>query len=198
MAIRPRDKRALQLGAMALTLWVVLRFVVFPAWDRWQQERAELPLRETALVKYRQALAGFSADQRTAQALQDRLRQTESGLLESTTAALAAAEFQDWVRQATARHDIALQSSQFLAVRPQPEGYAQVPLGLQFQCRLDQLVNFLAELRTGARLVAVPRLQIQSTGNPAERTITVSMTVAGVIRSQAAPQNPSPERTEVP
>ena len=192
MAISKRDKRALQLGAMALTLWVILRFAVFPAWDRWQPARAELPLRETALVKYRQALATVGADQRTAESLQSRLRETESGLLENTSAALAAAEFQDWIRQATGNQGIELQSSQFMALRLQPDGYAQVPVALQFRCRLDQLVNFLSELRSGPKIVAIPRLQMQSTGSPAERTIAVNLTVAGVMRAPEVQQNPIP------
>jgi len=181
MAIGKRDQRALQLGAVALAVWLILRLAILPGWDRWQLDRAEMPLRETALIKYRQALAAESADKRTAESLQSRLRESESGLLQSGTPALAAAEFQDWVRQTTANHAIELRSSEFLALRPQPNGYGQVPLGLQFQCRLDQLVNFLSELRSGSRIVAIPRLQIQSAGGP-EKLVLVSLTVAGVMR----------------
>ena len=192
MAISKRDRRALQLGAAALALWVIVRFAAFPAWDRWQQERAELPLRETALVKYRQALGAVSADRQTADALQGRLQETEAGLLENTSSALAAAEFQDWVRERTANHGIELRSSQFLALRPQEDGYTQVPLGLQMQCRLDQFVNFLAELRSGPRIVAIPRLQIQSSGELEQKLITVNLTVAGVMRQQANSVNGGP------
>ena len=191
MAIGKRDRKALQLGGMALAVWVILRFAVFPAWDRQQQERAELPLRETALLKYRQALAAVSADERTAELLQIRLRETESGLLENSSPALASAEFQDRIRQSAANHAIELRSSQFLALRPLEAGYAQVPLGLQFQCRLDQLVNFLAELRSGPKIVAVPQLQIQSNGGP-EKLIAVTLTAAGVMRSEESQTSPSP------
>ena len=191
MTIRKRDRRALQVGGLALAVWVILRFALLPAWDRWQQERAELPLRETALMKYRQALASVSMDEHTAESLQNRLRETESGLLQNTSSALAAAEFQDWIRQTTANHGIELRSSQFLALRPQADGYAQVPLGLQFQCRLDQFVNFLTDLRSGPKIVAIPRLQIQSNGGP-EKLIIVSLTVAGVMRSPESQTNPGP------
>ena len=181
MAIGKRDQRALLLGGVALAVWVILRLAILPGWDRWQQDRTEMPLRETALIKYRQALAAESADKRTAESLRNRLRESESGLLQSSTPALASAEFQDWVRQTTTNHAIELRTSEFLALRPQAHGYAQVPLGLQFQCRLDQLVNFLSELRSGSRIVAIPRLQIQSTGGP-EKLVLVSLTVAGVMR----------------
>ena len=181
----------MQLGAMALTVWVILRFALLPAWDLWQQEREELPLRETALMKYRQALAAVSMDERTAESLQNRLRAVESGLLQSTSPAPASAAVQDWIRQTTARQAIELRSSQFLALRPQADGYAQVPLGLQFQCRLDQFVDFLAELRSGPKIVTIPRLQIQSNDGP-EKLITVNLTVAGVMRPQESQTNPGP------
>lgn len=182
MALTMRDRRALQAGGAALALWVLLQFVILPGWDRWQQERAELPLRERALIKYRQALGAESADRKAAESLRARLRESEAGLLQSGTAALAAAEFQDWVRQTTASHAIELRSSDFLALRPQSGGYAEVPLGLQFQCHMDQLVNFLTELRSGSKIVTIPRLQIQSTGGP-EKLVSVSMTLAGVMRT---------------
>jgi hypothetical protein len=182
MTISKRDKRALQVGIAALAVWVILRFAVFPVWDRWDQQRAELPLRETALVKYRQALASVGTQQQTADALKARLQQNESGLLTSATPALASAEFQDWIRQVAANHDIELRSSQFLDLHSLEDGYTQVPLGLQFRCRLEQFVDFLSELRAGPKIVAVPRLQIQSNGGP-EKLITVSLTAAGVMRA---------------
>jgi hypothetical protein len=192
MAVSGRDRRALLLGALALALWAVLRFAVFPAWDWWQQERTELPLRETALIKYRQALAASGVDRQTAESLENRLQESETGLLQGTTAALAAAEFQDWVRQTMSRHGIEPRSSQFMALRPQPDGYAQVPVGLQLQCRLDQLVNFLSELRSGPKIVSVPRMQIQSAGDTEQRLLTVNLTVAGVMRQQSDSADPNP------
>ena len=66
-----------------------------------------------------------------------------------------------------------------------------MPLGLQFQCRLDQLVNFLAEVRTGPIILAVPRLILQSGGGP-DKQLSVSVTLAGVIRSPEGPTTAAP------
>jgi Tfp pilus assembly protein PilO len=186
MAIRTRDRRALQWGGVALAAWALLRFAALPAWDNWQQQRAELPLRETALIKYRQALAASGQDRESAEALRNRLREAEAGLLQSATPALAAAELQDWVREVAARHAIELRSSEFLAVPASTGDYAQVPLRLQLQCRLEQFVNFLSEVRSGGRILAVPRLQVQATGGD-DKIVQVSLTIAGVMR---APQSP--------
>ena len=190
MAFSERDKRALQVGAAALALWVVLRLLALPAWDGWRQERTELPLRETALIKYRQALASIGSSQQAGESLQARLRETELGLLQASSPALASAEFQNWVRQLAANHSIELRSSQFLPMRPQPAGYSLLPLGVQFQCRLDQLAGFMADLSSGPKVVAIPQLRIQSTNNEAERTVSVNLTITGVIRSQESSSSP--------
>ena len=187
MAFARRDRRALGVLAGALTLWLVLRFLVLPAWDRWQQERAQLPLREAALTRYRAALAVAASQPEMADLLQNRLQEAEGGLLQGETPALASAELQDAVKQIASTQQIELRSSSFLAVQPDANGYAQVPLGLQFDCRLEQLVGLLSQLQSGQKIVAIPRLVVQS-GGGADRRVTVSMTVAGVMRWGEAQQ----------
>jgi type II secretory pathway component PulM len=190
MALQQRDRKALKAMAVALGLWLVLRFAVLPVWDRWAEARAELPLRENALIKYRQALAGMGAAAESEELLQRRLREAEEGLLQGASAALASAELQGWVKQTTASHEIEVRSSEFLPVRGQENGYAQVPLGLQFQCRLDQLVNFLAELQASDKTLTVPRFQVQArSGN--EKLVSVSLTVAGVMRAEESQTSPA-------
>ena len=187
MAFARRDRRALGVLAGALTLWLVLRFLVLPAWDRWQQERAQLPLREAALTRYRAALAVAASQPEMADLLQNRLQEAEGGLLQGNTFALASAELQDAVKQIASALQIELRSSSFLAVQPDANGYAQVPLGLQFDCRLEQLVGLLSQLQSGPKIVAIPRFVVQS-GGGADRRVTVSMTVAGVMRWGEAQQ----------
>jgi Type II secretion system (T2SS), protein M subtype b len=183
MAIRNRDRRALLGGAAALLVWVALAYAVLPVWDRWQQQRSELPMQETALIKYRQAVAAAGTERKSDDALASRLHQAETGLLNSATPALASAELLDWARQAAASYAIEVRSSEFLQTRPQADGYELIPLGLEFQCHVDQLADFLAAARSGQKTLSIPRLQIQSTGG-ADKLVTVSMTLSGVMRAQ--------------
>jgi Tfp pilus assembly protein PilO len=191
MTISTRDRRALQMGAAALSLWLILRFAVLPLWDNWQQSRAELPTRELALIKYRQVVNAAGMEKKSAESLANRLRETESGLLQSATPALASAELQDWARQAAVSRGIEVRSSEFLPVQPPRNGYAQIPLGLQFQCRLDQLVDWLSEVRSGPRILGLSRLQIQSNGGP-EKLINVSLTLTGAMRAASVPGSATP------
>ncbi|MBI4464609.1 MAG: hypothetical protein HY647_07885, partial [Acidobacteria bacterium] len=151
-----------------------------------QEQRANLEIRAATLAKYRAAVEGIEGQNAEIAALEARLREAEGGLLNSKTPPLASAEMQELVKQLTAAHSIEVRSSEFLPTKPLGAGYLQVPLGLQFQCRLDQLVNFLKAAEQSPKYLAVSRLFIQSTANQ-EKFISVSMTVAGVMTAAAAP-----------
>ena len=191
MTLQQRDRRALKAMAVALGLWLILRFAVLPVWDRWAEARAAMPLRENALIKYRQALAGMGAAAESEELLQRRLREAEEGLLRGASAALASAELQEWVKETTTTHGIEVRSSEFLPVRGQENGYAQAPLGLQFQCRLDQLVNFLEEMQASRKTLTIARFQVQARGTEKEKLVSVSLTVAGVMRADASQASPA-------
>ena len=180
MEIRDRDKRALMIAAAAVAVFGILRFGFFPAWDRWEEQRANLETQAATLAKYRAAVESSGARNAEVAALEARLREAESGLLNSRTPALASAEVQELVKQLTAAHSIEIRSSDFLPPKALGAGYLEVPLGLQFQCRLDQLVSFLSAAEQSPKYLAVSKLSVQSTGNK-EKTMTVSMTVAGVM-----------------
>ena len=185
MPLQQRDKRALAVAGAAVALFLLFQFAVFPLWDGWQQGRINLPVLERTLLKYRQAVAATGLRNAEATSLETRLREEEAGLLSSDSAALASAELQDVVKQLTAAQSIPIGSSNFLPTKPLGADYVQVPLGVQFPCQLDQLVNLLQALAQSPKNLRVLRLQIQAT-NVAEKLLQVNLTVGGVMRSNAA------------
>jgi hypothetical protein len=189
MQIRERDKKALAAAVAALAVFAIFRFGIFPVWDRWQDEHVNLPVRERTLAKYREAVETSALWKTKAEVQQGRLRDAEAGLLTSATPALGSAELQDWIKQLTAGQGIEILSSDFLPPRPLGSEYLQVPLGLRFDCRLDQLVNLLGQLSQGAKSLAVSRLSVQATGEKDKR-VNVTMSVAGMMRAQGAPARP--------
>lgn len=185
MPLQQRDKRALAVAGAAVALFLLLQFAVLPLWDGWQQGRRNLPVQERTLLKYRQAVETAGLRSAEATSLEARLREEEAGLLSSDSAALASAELQDVVKQLTAAQSISIGSSNFLPTKPLGGDYVQVPLGVQFPCQLDQLVNLLQALAQSPKNLRVLRLQIQAT-NVAEKLLQVNLTVGGVMRSNAA------------
>ncbi len=184
MEINQRDKRALWAVGAALALFVSFRFGIFPAWDRLQEASTNLPVRQKTLEKYREAIQAAELRRTEISSLEERLREAEAGLLVSETSALASAEMQELVKQLLAAHEIEIRSSAFLPARPLGDGYLQVPLRLQFQCSLDQLVSFLEEIGRGPKRLAISNLALQ-TANAKEKLLSVNMNVAGIMRLAA-------------
>ena len=179
-----KDKRALWAAGAALALFALFRFAIFPAWDFLQEARSTLPGRQQTLEKYRDVLRAAELRRTETSLLEARLRQAEAELLASETPALAAAEMQDLMKQLMAEQSIEIRSSAFLPVKPLGDHYLQVPLGVQFQCTMDQLVNFLERIARGPKRLAISNLALQMANSRTKR-LGVNMSVAGVIRSAA-------------
>ena len=192
MPLRQRDKKALAVAGAAVALFLLLQFAVLPLWDGWQQGRINLPVQERTLLKYRQAVAAAGLRNAEATSLEARLREEEAGLLSGDSAALASAELQDMVKQLTATQSISIGASNFSPTKPLGKDYLQVPLGVQFPCQLDQLINLLQALAQSSKNLRVLRLQIQA-ANVAEKLLQVNLTVGGVMRSGGAGSG-KPER----
>ena len=180
-----RDKRALTIAGMAAALFLLLAFGVFPMWDRWQAERANLAVRERTLLKYRDAVATRALRKTEGSTLEARLRDAEAGLLTGETPAIASAELRELIQQLAAEHAIEVRSSQFLPVKPLGDDYWQVPLGLQLQGRMDSLVSFLKAGGASSKLLSVTQLSIVTSANK-EKLLTVNLTVAAILRREAA------------
>ena len=68
--------------------------------------------------------------------------------------------------------------------------YGQVTVAINTDCRMEQLVNLMADL--SARKEAIGTLDLRLTAsNPKEKTIAVRLTVAGLV-----PPNLVPKRKE--
>lgn len=180
-----RDRRALQIAATAGALFVLLQFAVLPGWDSLQAVRAELPVKVETLAKYRRAVDSAGAQSLDAQRLGERLQQAESGLLQAATPPLAAAALEEWLKQTALAQSIEIRSSEFLKAQPGEEGYTQVPVGLQFQCRVEQLANFLSALESSGKVLSVDRLTVQGAGGN-QKMLTVAMRVGGWMKSPPA------------
>ena len=187
MALQQRDRRALKAFGVALGVWLVLSFVIVPAWDQWEQERQMLSLRENALIKHHRMLEKEESATASGSLLRSELQQIEQGLLLGETSALASAELQGWLRVTTLAHGIEVRSSQFMPERNQENGYTQVPIGVQFQCRLDQLVNFLAAVRDDPKVFSILRFNVQAARGD-EKLVDTSLTLAGLIRGVESEQ----------
>jgi hypothetical protein len=74
-------------------------------------------------------------------------------------------------------------------VRPLGADYGEVSVPLAFECRIEQLLNFLADLTAQPEMLATSALRIQSS-NPKDKDkiLTVRITLSGVVPRKLVPQ----------
>ena len=67
------------------------------------------------------------------------------------------------------------------------DSYGAANVGVQIECRVDQLVNYLASIGSTNELISTSEVRINST-NPKEKTVIVHLTVAGVVPRKLVPE----------
>jgi hypothetical protein len=180
-----RDGRAIKVAAAAIAAFLLLRYLVLPIWDRAQDARVDIGMQEQTLGKFRRAVATAGPRAKEAEDMVTRLRQAESRLLEADSDALASAELEKLVKEMATTNGIDLKASEFNKAIDGKDGYKEIPVGIGFQCRLDQLVNFLSSVQASDRLLSVSKLAIQPAGGP-KKEVVVSMTIGGWLKSAGA------------
>jgi hypothetical protein len=134
-----------------------------------RQTAAALPVREAFLKQSNADLA-------------DR----ERGIIPGDTAAQAQSELLQTAMRVGKANQLDVRSSDFGA--PKAFGdYGIVYATVSFDCHIEQLLNFLADLTREQELV-VPSEQKIVSGNPKEKTMTVRMVLAGVVAKKLIPE----------
>ena len=137
---------------------------------RMRQAAVTLPGKETLL---KQALA--------------ELETKEKGLIQAETAQQAQAQLLQVIRTLGKAEAIDARGGELGPVRPLGEHYGEVSVAVVFECRIEQLVNFLAALTAQPELLATSEVRITS-ANPREKTLSVRLTLSGVVARKLVPE----------
>jgi len=121
-------------------------------------------------------LKGTSAD----------VAERERGMIQADTAPQAEAALLEIARRLGKDEQIDLRGGDFGA--PKAFGdYGLVYATITFECHVEQLVNFLADLSREPEIV-VPSEERIASGNAKEKTMGVRMLLAGVVAKKLVPQ----------
>jgi len=182
------DRRtALMLGA-GVALILVLRFVVLA--DRRPTVVAasdSVPLAEKRLAKMRELAATVPGKEKVAQQVSKELAVREKGMILTATAAQAEAQLLEIIRRAGKDEGIDVRGAEEMKVRPLAADYGEVTVAVSFTCRIDQFVNFVADLANRPELLAANDIRV-SAGNPKEKTVLVRLGLSGVVPRKLAPE----------
>ncbi len=188
MEIQGRDRKALIGLGIALGLFVILQFdSILPgpgsgAPGTGTVESVEQAFRLAQVKARRKPLVDAEA-QGTVKALAE----IEKRLLASENAALAKAEMRQLVEDLLTSEGIAMRGSRFGTVALEERGYAQVPLIVDFECQIEQLVNWMAAVANAPQLLSTRRIQLNM-GNRLTKSVRAQVSVSGYLPVSRTPE----------
>jgi hypothetical protein len=189
VTISPRDRRALVLLAVSLVATVILRFVFSDSST--VSVSANVNQDSTALA--RQRLARLRTTAATVPAREAAMKQTsadlavrEHGIIQADTAPQAQAALLEIVRRIGKNDMIDVRGGEFGS--PKAFGdYGLVYATVSFECHIEELVNFLADLSRAPEL-AVPSEERIVSMNQKDKTMNVRIVMAGVVAKKLIPE----------
>lgn len=145
--------------------------------DRLRGLRATIPGRQEAL---KLATADLAA--------------REKGLLVADTAAQAQANLTQVIRRVARAQQPPIEPRVMDVgqIRPFDPNYGEVSSSYSFECKIDQLVNFLADLTRQPEALATSEIRVLSAGSK-EKTISVRVVVSGIVNRALVPDNKKKE-----
>lgn len=190
MKFSRRDRRALWVLAAAV--------VVILAWHFSLSEEPQpavaaaenaIPLAEKQLARLRRQAASFEAHEKALQAAAEAQTEREKGMIQADTAAQAQAQLLQIFRRVAGAQSppVEIRTVEMGQVRPLGEDYGEILVPVTFSCRIEQLVNLLAELTAQPELLATSELRVAA-AEPKEKALTVRLTISGVAPRRLVPE----------
>lgn len=81
---------------------------------------------------------------------------------------------------------IEVRGGEFPELRPLGADYGVASVSVNFECHIEDLVNFLADLTKESELLATDEVRVAA-ANPKDKTVSVRLTLAGVVPRSLVP-----------
>jgi type II secretion system (T2SS) protein M len=186
------DRRSALMLVAGVAVVLVLRFVVLSGNQPAVVAATDsVPLAERRLAKLRETAATVPSKEKSAQQAAAELALREKGMIRSDTAAQAQAQLLEIIRRAGKDEGIDVRGAEEMKVRPLADDYGEVVVGVAFNCRIDQFVNFMADLANRPELLATNAIRV-SAGNPKDKTVAVRLELSGVVPRKLVPEKKGP------
>ena len=186
------DRRTLLVLVAGVSLVLVVRFV-FMADKRPEVVAAtdSVPLAEKRLAKLRETAATVPGKEKIAKQATAQLATREKGMILADTAAQAQAQLLEIIRRVGKDEGIDVRGAEEMKVRPLADDYGEVVVAVSFNCRIEQFINFMADLANRPELIATSDIRVAAS-NPKEKTVLVRLGLSGVVPRKLAPAKKGP------
>jgi hypothetical protein len=187
-----KRERALLLVAGALAVLVAVRFAVGNSGPVVAEASVDsVEMAEKKLVKLRQLAATVPGKEAVLKQANALLASKEVGVIQAETAQQAQAQLLQVIRTLGKTEGIDARGGEFGPVKPLGADYGEVSVSVAFECRIEQLVNFLADLTSEKQLLASSDVRISSSDTK-EKTLGVRLSLSGVIPRKLVPEQKGP------
>lgn len=151
-----------------------------------------IPLAEKRLQKLREQAATVPAREVLLKQVASELATREKGVIQADTVPQAQAYLVDTIHRIAAQNGFdARGADQFTEARPLGDGYGVVTVSESFNCAIEQLVNFLAQLDSQPEIIATNEIHI-SGGQQKNKTVQVRVSLSGVVARKLVPVRKGP------
>ena len=189
--LEPREKKALAALGFALAISaVVLAYELWPSSSATADAAVQsAPQMEQRLARVRDLAATVPGKQDILKKIGADLEAREKGLIRADTAQQAQAQVITILRGLAAAEapPIEIRATELGAITAFTDDYGAVNVSIQAECRVEQLLNFMAALAARPELIATRDLRVVA-GDPKQKTLNVRITVAGIVPKNLAPQ----------
>ncbi len=190
MTLQPRERVLLMVLPVALALFLVIYFwgsndgppVVAPT-------SSNAANAEKRLARLREAAATVPGKEQILRKVTGELADREKSLIRADTAAQAQAQIVQILRRLAGQEapPLEIRATELGGITALGDSYGAANVSVQMECRVDQLVNYLADIGATNELLSTSEIRINST-NPKEKTVLVRLTVAGVVPRKLVPE----------
>lgn len=187
MNLTTRDRRALALLGLGLLTVLVLRFGVYRERQATVVTASDtIPLAAKRLARLTQVAATVPGKQSLAKKISAEAALREKGIIQAPTAQQAQAHLLETIRRVAKVEHIDVRGGDFPELRPLGNEYGEAAVSVNFECHIEDLVNFLADLTKESELLATNEVRVAS-GNPKTKMLSVRLTLAGVVPRSLVP-----------
>ncbi len=191
MNLQQRDKRALiGLGVVILLAALYLLATSTPSASAKVAAPVESIDRvEKGLANLRTRAAALPVREALLQQANAELAEREKGLIPGDTPDQAQAQLLQVLRRVARAQTPPLEIRQVELGQPRSYGnaYGLVNVSVTIDCRIDELVNFLATLSAQPETIATEEIRF-GLANPKQKVMPVRLTVSGMVAARLAPQ----------
>ena len=181
-AMKPGDKRAVILGALALLPFVLFIWVVRPYRAALSDARDQLEAERTALSRERAAVATARDHPQLQHAADSAMRTMRSRLFEGKDDVMASSELAAYLGDVAQRSRVWLQDAGTRPAVLSPDGVRMLRVEIRAESDLLGTLMFIQGLERGEKLVRVERLDISKSARGDDKnmeTLSIAATISG-------------------